>query len=167
MDNVIPINSPSAEDSEAPAILVNLQNGRIAEVPCGPRDRDYVSGNRIVVWSKDSKEPVIPKDHRQRWRFYAEFCADPELAQKHGLTLEQGKAYFTAYLKFIRDRGLGRHAKHIHGATPEKLAKLWHPEILELRAAAKSSRGQHRMDVGLLDQITDGLGATSKGAKKP
>lgn len=159
---VIPITDPRAEASERPVVIVSVRTGQLKEIPCGPRDVVYVSGDRLVVWNKNQSKPEIPRRHAATWRLYSEFCADREIAKRHNLNLDQSKAYYSAYLRFMEVRGLGAKAKHLHGVTQQEIEELWHPECLVLRAASKDSHRQLRMGSEALTGITAGLHRPNK-----
>lgn len=153
---ILAINDAQAEVGDDPVFVVNLENGRIAEIPCGPRDAGYFSGDRIVVWVPALQRAVIAAKHSRRWCFYENFCVDAEVNSRVGLTPEQGRAYFHAYAHFARRRGLGARAKSVR-IEPEDLAKLWHPALLQLRADAKAHGGQARLDSSVIESITANL----------
>ena len=163
---VIPHNDPAAEASDAPKVLVNIESGRIAEIPCGPRDSQYMSGDRLVVWSRDQEKAIIPTRHATTWRFYEDFCADPEVAKRHNLSVEDSKRYYAAYLDLMRVRGVGARAKHLHGVSAERVAEVWHPEVRRLKAEHKASRGQSRVADGAFDGVLAKLRKPTEAVKK-
>lgn len=161
IDNVIATDDPRAEESEPPVIIVNIRTGKIREIPCGPIDAAHFSGRRIVYWNKMAGRAEIPRKHAREWRFYADFCADPNVAKAAGLSVEESALYFAAYREFIAIRGHGAKAKHINYSV-EQVRKLWHPALLELRKDHESARGQARIDPGMLEAITARLGGKEK-----
>lgn len=164
---VIPIGDRRAEASDPPVVIINVETGRIAEIPCGPGDAQYMSGDRLVFWSKTQRRAEIPVKHARRWRFYADFCADPQIAAKHGLTVQESSAYFEAFRKFMNSRGLGANSRTLPGLKADDIEKLWHPEARELRRLHKAAGGQQRMGEDALASITAGLKPGGKPEKKP
>jgi hypothetical protein len=72
-ETILAITDARAEVGDDPVYVVNIENGRIAEIPCGPRDAAHFSGDRIVVWVAALRKPVIAARHSKRWRFYEDF----------------------------------------------------------------------------------------------
>jgi hypothetical protein len=168
MTEPIPYNDPRALDSDDIVVVVNLRTGRIAEIPCGPKDAQYVSGDRLVVWSPHEGKVVIPKRHAATWRFYEGFCSDAEIAKRHGLTVVESRQFFEAYRSLMKKRGVGAHAKHLHDVTPERVEKeLWHPEVSRLRQLNRHARGHARVDEGAFDLIVASLPRRDSPAESP
>jgi hypothetical protein len=154
---VIPANDPAADASEPPAIVVNIATGKIIEIPCGPVDAAHFSGRRIVYWDKHQGRATIPASLAGRFQFYRDMCIDPNACQRHGLTVEQGRAYFDAYMHFASRRGFGSRAKTMVDVKPEQVLELLHPELRRLRKVGEETRGRGYVTASALEGLVDGL----------
>ena len=154
---VISANDPAADASEPPASVVNIATGNIVEIPCGPVDAAHFSGRRIVYWDKHQGRPTIPAALAGKFVFYEELCVDPQVCRRHDMTIDQGREYYRAYVRFARLRGFGARAKTMVDVRPEQVLELLHPELRRLRVVAQETRGRGYVSADALESLVDGL----------